>query len=341
MPEWEIRQGHVLDLLGAMEPESVQCVVTSPPYWGLRDYGLPPQDWTGWSGSLGLESEPELYVDHIVQAFREVRRVLRKDGTLWLNIGDSSTARPAQGGGIDSMTLNRSKRGPRGAGRWGAGSRHAPGLKAKNRVGIPWRVAFALQADGWNLREEIIWAKPNPMPESVKDRPTRAHEQIFLLTRSQRYFYNGDAVRTAAKWPEGPNAAGAIASPHGQGFTRRAKNHSIRPGIDTKGGNQGNGQLTYPLETANLKTVWTIPTRPFPEAHFAVFPKDLPEQCIKAGSRPGDVVLDPFCGSGTTGVVALQLGRRFVGIELSLTYAEMAERRIHNEAGLFSVGVAE
>jgi DNA modification methylase len=400
VPEWEIRRGHVLDVLRAMEAESVQTVVTSPPYWGLRDYGLSPQHWSdGWGGSLGLEPDPDLYLDHLVEVFDQVRRVLRKDGTLWLNLGDSMTARPAQGGGIDTMTLNRAKRGPRGHGRWGKGSRYAPGLKPKNLVGMPWRVAFALQATGWNLRAEIIWAKPNPMPESVRDRPTRAHEQVFLLSRSQRYFYDGDAVREplqsgpsdlrkmveqrerigglvkesqdplarasaltnigrkrsvgnpeAAKaalsgykrpsgWNDGPTELDKVGRYKGgkQAATAASSPAMTRdalPGFNARweeAGGHGHGH------GRNLRSVWTIATEPFPEAHFATYPRRIVEPCVKAGSRPGDLVLDPFAGSGTTGVVAVQLGRRFVGIELSEEYATMAEHRIEREGGLFAV----
>lgn len=279
---WDVLQGDALAILPTLPAESVQCVVTSPPYWQLRDYGVPSQ--------IGLEPTPEQYVDDLVAIFAEVRRVLRKDGTLWLNLGDSHVARPGQGAIFDTMTLNRAKRRPRGHGRWGAGSKHAPGLKPKDLVGIPWQVAFALRAAGWWLRAEIIWAKPNPMPESVTDRPTRAHEQVFLLSRSARYFYDADAVAEPA--------------------TSRSR---------------------------NLRSIWTIPTEAFHDEHFATFPKRLVEPCVKAGSRPGDVVLDPFAGSGTTGLVALRLGRSFVGIELNPTYAEMARRRIEDDAPLFNV----
>lgn len=275
-------------------------------------------------------------------------------------------------------------------------------LKPKDMAPIPWMVALALQADGWWLRSDIIWHKPNPMPESIRDRPTKAHEYVFLLSKTARYFYDAEAVRMPARWPDGPNAPGAISSPYGQGFTRRAKRRSIRPGVDVKGGGQGNGEITYPSETANLHDVWTIPAEAFPDAHFATFPKALVVPCVKAGSsekgacpecgaawvrevdvtydNPGNrttngsrsverrhetagfdvrlekrtetrgwrpsckhtadpvpcVVLDPFAGSGTTGVVALRHGRSFVGIELSPEYAEMARQRIIDDAPLFN-----
>lgn len=384
---WEVRQGHVLDALRSLLEESAQTVVTSPPYWGLRDYGLPPvvwgedqgceHEWGGvlpprpgpgnkpgdlstssltnperqnalprpvdagafctrcpaWRGSLGLEPTPELYVEHLVTIFHEVRRVLRKDGTVWLNLGDSYAA-------ARSYQVRDSKHTDVGNTMI---AQVPPGLKPKDLVGIPWRVAFALQADGWWLRSDIVWAKPNPMPESVTDRPTKAHEYLFLLTRSARYFYDADAVRPPAVaattkmpdgWATGPGAHGPV---HRNGREKGAKRRTVRPGVDTKGGGQGSGEMEYPLGSANLRSVWTIPTEPFPEAHFATFPKKLVEPCVKAGSRRGDLVLDPFAGSGTTGVVALRLGRRFLGIELSEQYVEMARRRIEDDAPLLNM----
>lgn len=205
---WRILEGDCRARLADLEPESVQCVVTSPPYWGLRDYGTP--------GQIGLEPTPKEYVATMVDVFREVRRALRKDGTLWLNMGDSYASGTA-GARLPSQT------GKHGYWQNPAIDRRLdpPGLAAKQLIGIPWRVAFALQADGWWLRSDVIWAKPNPMPESVTDRPTRAHEFVFLLTRSARYFYDAEAVREIALWPDGPNAPDKIASPYGQGFTRR------------------------------------------------------------------------------------------------------------------------
>jgi DNA modification methylase len=308
MPEWEIRVGDVRDVLRTMEPESVQCVVTSPPYWGLRDYGTP--------GQIGLEPTPEEYVAVMVEVFAEVRRVLRKDGTVWLNLGDAYA-----GGGRGGHSNGIVGTPPQGLGNRYPQSQLG-GLKPKDLVGIPWRVAFALQADGWWLRSDIIWAKPNPMPESVSDRPTKAHEYLFLLTKSERYFYDQDAVAERANWPDGSWARSKAYDGDQTGKLRSF---------------YGNGARWTGGETRNLRSVWNIATEPFAEAHFATFPRALVEPCIKAGSRPDDMVLDPFCGSGTAGVVALQFGRGFVGIELSPIYAEMAERRIHNQAGLFSV----
>jgi DNA modification methylase len=314
---WRVIEADVLDGLAQLADGSVQTVVTSPPYWGLRDYGV--------NGQLGLEPTPEAYVERMVEVFREVRRVLRDDGTVWLNLGDSYNNRSVS---------RRSSHHP------GLGFEHEAGLswadmtregrthlsiengdlKEKDLVGIPWMVAFALRADGWYLRSDIIWAKPNPMPESVTDRPTKAHEYVFLLSKSARYFWDADAVRE----------------------TRTAShnhwlNTSARPGVDTNGGNQQHGGYEPgDITNRNLRSVWNIATESFRGAHFATFPKKLVEPCVKAGSAVGDTVLDPFAGSGTVGVVALRLGRSFVGIELSPEYAEMARNRIIDDAPLFN-----
>ena len=259
----------VFDGLQCLDDKQVQCCITSPPYWGLRDYGV--------GGQLGLESTPDLYVASIVAVFREVWRVLRDDGTLWLNLGDSySMSTRGAGGDGKQYTNSGAVMGDRG---WHIG----PGLKPKDLVGIPWRAAFALQADGWYLRSDIIWSKPNPMPESVTDRPTKAHEYLFLLTKSRRYYYDADAIR--------------------------------EPGAEEGG-------------THNKRSVWTIMPKPYKGAHFAVMPEKLVDPCILAGSKPGDTVLDPFCGSGTVGAVCKRLGREFFGIDLNPAYCELAERRI-------------
>jgi len=310
---WEIREGDALGLLREMPEASVQCCVTSPPYWGLRDYGT--------DGQLGLEPTPEQYVENLVNVFREVKRVLRDDGTLWLNLGDSYTS-----GGRDYRDPGKSEMngGGRVAGLTNKGMRPdtPAGLKAKDLVGIPWRVAFALQADGWWLRSDIIWSKPNPMPESVRDRPTKAHEYLFLLTKSARYYYDQEAIA------EPSIHAGAV-----------VKNASDR--IDSMNGSEGKiregfkGEVLV-AETRNARSVWTIATTPFTEAHFATFPPEMPRRCIAAGTKPGDLVLDPFAGAGTTILVADRMGRRAIGLELNPTYAAMARRRITSEAPLFS-----
>jgi len=323
-------------VMAEMPAESVHCVVTSPPYWGLRDYGEP--------GQLGLEATPEAYVANMVDVFREVRRVLRDDGTVWLNLGDSYSRDPAKGGSGpngkhdlipdygDARRIMSEAKGSSAA-RVGRGDR-APvrvgaGLAQKQLVGIPWRVAFALQADGWYLRSDIIWSKPNPMPESVTDRPTKAHEYVFLLTKAARYYFDADAVREP---PQQPSRGGVIGqarytsmSAHPKslvevcpGGTGRRKGSSQRP--------EYRESLSQPT-SRNIRTVWTIATQPYPGAHFATFPEKLVEPCVKAGCPPDGVVLDPFAGSGTVGRVANRLGRRAVLIDLSADYIDQAMLR--------------
>jgi DNA modification methylase len=297
---WEIIEGDALERIGEIDPASVQMCVTSPPYWGLRDYGH--------SDQLGLEPTPEAYVERMVALFRGVRRVLRDDGTLWLNLGDSyATPKVGNTNGLSGEkeilhAMQFKKLLP-------------PGLKPKDLVGIPWRVAFALQADGWYLRSDIIWAKPNPMPESVTDRPTKAHEYLFLLTKSPRYYYDAEAIKLHS--PAGGTKAGYCS------YSKRARAMGREPS-----GNEKPGAVAYNKDTANRRSVWTIPTQPFPGAHFAVFPPALVEPCVLAGSRENDLVLDPFAGSGTVGVVCRKYSRRFVGIELSPEYAAMARGRL-------------
>ena len=310
-----IHQGDVREVLPTLDAGSVQCVITSPPYWGLRDYGVDNQ--------IGLESTPDAYVQTLVAVFQEVRRVLRDDGTVWLNLGDcyaggtstgrNDSGRIRDGGGSGSGMTD-------GSDRTKIEKRHD--LKAKDLVGIPWRVAFALQADGWYLRSDIIWAKgvsfcPNysgsVMPESVTDRPTKAHEYLFLLTKLPRYYYDADAVREA----------------HSTKQTNRplSKVGDQLAMTGAKAGNVGT-YAGYADEGRNLRSVWTINPQPYREAHFATFPTALVEPCIKAGSKSGDLILDPFAGSGTVGCVALKLGREFVGIELNPDYSRMARESI-------------
>jgi len=317
MSSWRIITADVLDGLAQLPDASVHCCVTSPPYWGLRDYGD--------EGQLGLEPTPEAYVENMVHVFREVRRVLRDDGTLWLNLGDSYVSNPASSNRAHGFNRRSGKSNPSDApaNAVNAIGGRASGLKPKDLVGIPWRVAFALQADGWWLRSDIIWAKPNPMPESVRDRPTKAHEYIFLLSKCDRYFYDAEAISEPAETAgmiggfTSYQADGANVKPTGNQIPERGRNY-VRP------------------STRNRRTVWTIATRAFPEAHFAVFPPDLPEICIKAGCPKGGTVLDPFAGAGTTLMVALRLGRSAIGIELNPEYAEMARRRIDADCPLFN-----
>lgn len=339
---------------------SVQCVVTSPPYWGLRDYGLPPSVWGGeehehewgamergkradllpadqtssagrlgttaesnkgaldggrfcacgaWKGTLGLEPTPELYVAHLVEVFREVRRVLRDDGTCWVNLGDSY-ANDGKWGGETGGKQAYLPDARRGNGR----EKRTTGLKPKDLVGIPWRVAFALQADGWWLRSDIIWSKPNPMPESVTDRPTKAHEYLFLLSKAARYYYDAEAIKEPAVYPAGPNAPDKIASPFGQGYTRRAGKNELmadQPGSAARKVVGLNARYDereaagiYAHGLRNRRSVWTIATEPYPEAHFATFPEKLVEPCILAGTSERGAC--PACGAPWTREVERQ-----------------------------------
>ena len=431
--------GDVRDRLAELPDESVHCVVTSPPYWGLRDYGVP--------GQLGLEPTPDEYVATMVEVFRDVRRVLRRDGTLWLNMGDCYASNRATGGG--SPTGNIRGREPM--------PKMVPlGLKPKDLVGMPWRVALALQGDGWWLRSDIVWSKPSPMPESVRDRPTRAHEYVFLLARSRRYYYDADSIREPFSqatekrlaqptfWSQngGPkdygdesnrSARGALenlARRTPSGWNTRHDESDLKGRYPQRRDGDGNGVLDdmsaarkrdkqrghhrrhdgfsdrwdamskdeQQAVGANARDVWTIPSQPFPGAHFATFPEELAARCIAAGTSargccpacgapwmrmlkrmavgdwsnnrptsrtepkggareyanwtapqtigwaPGcrcdagepvsTVVIDPFMGAGTTAVVALKMGRRYIGIELSPAYVEMAERRLRAEVPL-------
>jgi DNA modification methylase len=372
-----IHTGDALAVLKRLDSETIQTCVTSPPYWGLRDYGTakwkggePDCDHTrkvtpgtasiakstlgrnrdgsssgqktnghqqegfgshcGKCGArriddqLGLEPTPALYVERLVAIFREVRRVLKADGTCWLNLGDSYAASGGGGEsrmiemygassskckGIHSAAGNGQKSGTKGC--------EYPALKPKNLVGIPWRVAFALQADGWILRSDIIWAKPNPMPESVTDRPTKAHEYIFLLAKSAKYFYDAKAVAEPSVDPPGKGRGGSLSRTGTDAFVS-AKSHRGKPAVSSG--------------TRNRRTVWTITPRPYKGAHFATFPTALVEPCVLAGSRPGDTVLDPFSGAGTTALVARQLGRKFTGIELNPKYVKLSAQRLDEKA---------
>jgi DNA modification methylase len=363
MNRLQILTGDCRDILPTLEPESVQCCVTSPPYWGLRDYGT--GQWEGGEAGcehipdaetlerqngrastlvgttttqkmaaiaryeckcgarridsqLGLESTPEEYIAEMVAVFREVWRALKPDATLWVNMGDSY----AGGGTIgrnDASRLSDGLAGGHGGGttapRMGNHSARAKGttgLKPKDLCMMPARLAMALQADGWYLRSEIVWAKPNPMPESVTDRPTKAHEMIYLLAKQERYFYDAEAIR----------------EPGQEYGERKPKASRDESAMDL--GQIWNQFRTYSGTNEagrNKRTVWTIATQPYAEAHFATFPEEIPKLCILAGSKPGDTVLDPFAGSGTVGQVALELGRRAILIELNPAYIELAEDR--------------
>ena len=290
----------------AAEGIRVQTCVTSPPYFGLRDYGV--------DGQIGLEDTPEAYVARLVEVFREVRRVLRDDGTLWLNIGDSYAANRSY---QVPSTKGGAKHG-HGQAAGGKGSRVPDGLKPKDLIGIPWMLAFALRADGWYLRQDIIWSKPNPMPESVRDRCTKAHEYVFLLSKSERYFFDSEAMKEPAvsEKPAG-NKRHKYADAYAAG---KSEEHRTKAGLLSL--------ASVEWQKRNRRSVWTVATRPYKGAHFATFPPALIEPCILAGSRPGDFVLDPFMGSGTTAQVALQRGRRYLGCELNPEYEELQQQRL-------------
>lgn len=321
MPTCQLIEGDVLRVLATGREESVQCVVTSPPYWGLRDYRV--------EGQLGLEDTPDEYVSRMVKVFQQVHRLLAPDGTLWLNIGDSyagswgAQSRPngtdikSSLGGGSMLSARQIEAHPRGT---HMGSvKNTPGIKPKDLVGIPWLVAFALRADGWYLRSDIIWHKPNPMPESVTDRPTKAHEYLFLLTKSERYYFNNAAIAEPLTRPEEADRKTPARFGGADKWKEAKKQSRLHSGNEYKG---------TPTGTRNKRTVWTVATQSYRGAHFATFPERLIEPCILAGSCPGDIVLDPFCGSGTAGVVALRHGRSFAGIDLNPAYLDLARKRI-------------
>lgn len=294
---YEIKVGDVLAKIAEIESRTVDTCVTSPPYWGLRDYNN--------DGQIGLEQDPNEYVAKMVEVFREVKRVLKDEGTLWLNIGDSysgSGKGPAGNLGKKHNERHLEKK---------TGGLVPEGTKPKDLVGIPWMLAFALRADGWYLRQDIIWAKPNPMPESVKDRCTKSHEYVFLLSKSPKYYFDSEAMKEDGVIPAGTK--GAKGSAERQGI----------PGVNAR-------PPVYKVYDGkrNKRDVWFVKTKPFPGAHFAVMPEELVEPCVLAGSPVGGLVLDPFAGSGTVGVVSLRHERNFVGIELNPEYAEIARERI-------------
>ena len=371
-----IYQGDALQILKTLPDESVNCVVTSPPYYGLRDYGT--ATWIGgdekcdhkeakeksrydykmqegsrhaqiaentfgtdgarWKGicpkcgalrqdqQIGLEETPEIYVQKLIEVFSEVKRVLKDDGTLWLNLGDSYSAHKDCKSISQTIAQGTSRENahqiPKGLSRTRDSKMlKSIGLKNKDLIGIPWRVAFALQADGWYLRQDIIWHKPNPMPESVTDRCTKAHEYIFLLAKSQKYYFDNEVIKenTTRDWSKtGGNLMGK--------------------GIHKQGGSYkklGNRRCDKERYGRNKRSVWTVTTKSFKGAHFAVFPEDLIIPCVLAGCPKGGVVLDPFMGSGTTGVVAQKLEREFIGIELNPKYIEIAKKRLEENKVLW------
>lgn len=367
MKPFDILQGDSLEVLRTLPDGSVNCCVTSPPYYGLRDYGT--ATWEGgdpecphknlhgvqtdkgeragrtFTGAqnyykeacgkcgavridqqIGLERTPEEFVAKLVAVFLEVRRVLRDDGTLWVNIGDSYASTPPgnKTEGVSASSTLHGVNGVSGAYRETLKSGHAtkrdtskiPGLKPKDLIGVPWMLAFALRSSGWYLRQDIIWHKPNPMPESVRDRCTKAHEYVFLLSKSQRYWYDAAAISDRAIHAGKTVILGDKSLSRGQ-----ANGAAVTP--------SGNGKADSVVvaESRNRRSVWSLATQATPEAHFATFPLELPELCIKAGCPEGGTVLDPFAGAGTTGLACLKNGRNFIGIELNPAYIEIANTR--------------
>ena len=305
MNNYKVLVGDCIQSMQTLEDQSIHCCVTSPPYFGLRDYGHDDQ--------IGVEETPDAFVAKLVQVFREVKRVLRDDGTLWLNLGDSYCN--TNGYARAQPKFQRQGRNDAPANDRNLDALHRAGFKTKDLIGIPWRVAFALQADGWYLRQDIIWHKPNPMPESVTDRCTKAHEYIFLLSKGPKYYYDHEAVKE-------PSVDKESYTP------RRRRNKDKREGdkfFATKVGNHAEGK-TYP--TRNRRSVWTVSTKPFKGAHFATFPPDLIEPCILAGCPKGGTVLDPFGGSGTTAGVAIKNNRKAILCELNPEYVKLIPERI-------------
>lgn len=314
-PHWQndrvtLYCGDALETLKRLPDESVHCCVTSPPYYGLRDYGV--------EGQLGLEQTPDEYIAKMVEVFREVRRVLRSDGTLWLNIGDSYDG-SGKGRNADGTHQGGGKQGTSKGSIEGSISKTVTGgaCKAKDLIGIPWMLAFALRADGWYLRQDIIWNKPNPMPESVRDRCTKSHEYIFLLSKSSRYYFDNKAI---AEKSLHPNAIAAWTCD-----SRASRGHMLR---GNPVGNEASGAEYLGSETRNRRSVWQVTTKPYKGAHFAVFPPDLIEPCILAGCPTDGAVIDPFAGSGTTGMVASMHNRNSVLIELNPQYCELIKERV-------------
>lgn len=369
---YEIKQGDCLDVLKTLPSESINCCITSPPYWGLRDYGT--GKWIGGDPAcshkrdskqseltqtghrnlegavgdgiykekckrcgaerkdkqIGLELTPESYVQKMVDVFREVRRVLRNDGTLWLNLGDTYSAQRWTKKG-ETTTPAQPMNGMSDTWRAIAPTKES-GLPDKNLVGIPWRVAFALQADGWYLRQDIIWHKPNPMPESVTDRCTKAHEYIFLMTKSSNYHFNNEAIKEDSVWDV--DGTGTIKRAERQREGLKSNPTEIKNGIRIKYPNGKHGDKQQSPKTIygkrNKRSVWSVNVRPYKEAHFATFPKELIEPCVLAGCPKDGTILDPFGGSGTTAEVAIENGRNALLIELNPEYIELAKIRISN-----------
>jgi DNA modification methylase len=310
--------GNAVERLQTIGGGVAQTCITSPPYFGLRDYGH--------DGQIGLEGSVDDYVTALVAVFAEVRRVLADDGTLWLNLGDSyanagGKTQPQRdtNGGFGGSPGTRNQPYANASGGFDRANTITGNIKSKDLLGIPWRVAFALQADGWYLRSEVIWHKPNPMPESVTDRPTKSHETIFLLSKQERYFYDAEAIKEPAVSKDDKRNGGGRHTYSG----KRSENDGLVQ-----------QSFVTVTDTRNKRSVWTVTTKGYKGAHFATYPPELIEPCVLAGSREGDIVLDPFSGSGTTGEVALLNNRHYVGTELNPDYADMSVDRIGNAVGM-------
>lgn len=316
-----------LEGLKRLPDNSIYCVVTSPPYYGLRDYGV--------TGQIGLEETPNDYIARLVEVFNEVLRVIKPEGTLWLNIGDSYNGYKGNANSTNSCSKYAGFRNqPARPANFGLECKE---LKNKDLIGIPWMLAFALRNNGWYLRQDIIWHKPNPMPESVKDRCTKSHEYIFLLSKSARYYFNKEAIMQPAKNKE--SRPPGIVRNRLYGYKSKP---NIYPEAYRIGGKECSTSMIQPTNRnfkpqtrVNKRDVWTVATKPTKDAHFAIFPESLIVDCIKAGCPEGGLVLDPFMGSGTTAIVARSLGRNYIGFELNPEYIAITEKRIYNTLGIF------
>lgn len=324
--------GDCLEKLQFIKSNSIDCCVTSPPYFNLRDYGA--------TGQIGLETEPNEYIDNLVNVFRQVKRVLKDDGTLWIVIGDSYAGSFKGASAYPASSSDCKQTSNRGSMNSKLKEYHSDHIKPRNLIGIPWLLAFALRADGWYLRQDIIWSKPNPMPESVKNRCTKSHEYIFLLSKSPKYYFDAEAISepiaesTRARLNQDTEKQKGSIVEGGRGYTKPMKAKPPRFGgnkytkTPDKFYRTKSGNIYEYRERRNKRSVWTVTTKPFKGAHFATFPPDLIEPCILAGSRPGGIVLDPFFGAGTVGVVAKKHERDYIGIEINPEYVKMAEKRL-------------
>lgn len=306
----QIYNSECLSGLRKLPDNLINCCVTSPPYYGLRDYGNKEQ--------IGLEKTPEEYIEKLVNVFHEVYRVLKPDGTLWINIGDSYAGSMKGAAQFPDNAMNYKQGTNRGTLGKATLVKQCTGCKPKDLIGIPWMLAFALRTDGWYLRQDIIWNKPSVMPESVRDRCTKSHEYIFLLSKHRKYYFNAEAIAEPAST-----------------YNEIVRDRSTTKLNNTPGRSKMGGLVRNDYHTRNKRSVWTVATQPLREAHFATYPEKLIVDCIKAGCPEGGIVLDPFMGSGTTGVVARKLNRNYIGFELNPDYAHLAQRRIDKELGIF------